>query len=492
MESDAHAAAPHASQRLNRPALVLVLMALLAYTYWVPRGPLANADTRVALTRAIVDDHSLRIDRYAAGLTDRSAFRGHYFTDKDPGVSFLAVPVYAVLRWVLPSTYFTGGMLFVVRFLLTAGVVSLPAAVFVGMFFRSLVSIAGRRRAALLALGYAFGTMAWALSALMFSHVLAAMCVFIAFVLLQPDARHRTPDQKRWVGAGALCGFAVCLEYPAGLVAAVLGLFAVHVSFRGGWRRGVWFMAVLGLSTLLGAAPTMLYNLTVYGNLLSQGYAHLHGAAQFRAGMSHGLEGVSTPDLGALWGITVSPYRGLFVLSPFLLLALPGLGAMWRRKRRASAVVCASAVTAMLLFNSSYYFWDGGVSLGPRHFTPALPFLAYPVAFAMRKRPWSVAAPGLIWLSVAIVGICCVTVLVFLPGVQNPILDLAVAHLLHGPTPNNWGMVLGLHGAWSLAPLAFLECGLGAALRRSLASRMPARARFAASPVDERVDRHVA
>src|SRR5919109_660074 len=122
--------------RLGRPALLLMLMAFLAYTYAIPRGPLANADTRVALTRAIVDDHTLRIDRYAAGLTDRSAYRGHFYTDKAPGASLLAV-------------------------------------------------------------GYGFGTMAWALSALLFSHVLAAMSLFGAFMLLYPASVGRRPGALR-------------------------------------------------------------------------------------------------------------------------------------------------------------------------------------------------------------------------------------------------------------------------------------------------------
>src|SRR5579871_1571530 len=152
--------------RLGRPAMLLALMAFVAYAYFVPRGPLANADTRVALTRAIVDDHTLAIDRYAAGLSDRSAYHAHFYTDKVPGVSLLAVPVYALLRLTLPAAFFGPALFFMVRYLLTVIVLSLPAAVFVGLLWRFLLPTLGRRRAALLAVGYAFGTMAWALSAL--------------------------------------------------------------------------------------------------------------------------------------------------------------------------------------------------------------------------------------------------------------------------------------------------------------------------------------
>src|SRR5437764_5894432 len=278
-----------ARPRLSRPALLLMLMAFVAYTYAIPRGTLSNADARVALTRAIVDDHTLRIDRYAAGLTDRSAYRGHFYTDKAPGASLLAVPVYAALRLTLPPAFFRPSLFFVVRYLLTAAVVSLPAAAFVALLWRFLLPLVGRRRAALLAVGYGFGTMAWALSALLFSHVLAAMSLFGAFMLLYPAAVGREPGAlQRWAAAGALCGFSVCLEYPAGLVGILLALFAAHTAGKAGGRRALALLAAFVVAAAVGIAPMALYNTAVYGSPFSQGYAHLHGEAHFIVVMGHG------------------------------------------------------------------------------------------------------------------------------------------------------------------------------------------------------------
>lgn len=463
-------------------------MVFVAYTYVIPRGPLANADTRMALTRAIVEGHTLVIDRYAAGLTDRSAYHGHYYTDKTPEVSFLAVPVYAALRAVLPADFFGPTLFFMVRYLVTAVVISLPAALFVVLLWRFLLPLLGRRRGALLALGYGLGTMAWATSALLFSHALAASAVFGAFMLLYPAALgRRGVTWQRWGAAGALCGAATACEYPAGLVAGLLLIFAAHTAGRYGWRRALPAGATFAAAMALGLAPVALYNWAVYGSPLSQGYAHLGGQAQFIHGMAHGVEGVGTPSLGALWGITFSPYRGLFVLSPFLLLAAPGLMAMWRRAHRSSALLCVAAVAAILLFNSAYYFWDGGVSLGPRHASPALPFLLFPVAFALRRRPWRRMGGWLIGVSVAIVSLCCLTVTIFLPGVPNPIVNLALAHLLRGPAPNNWGMFFGLPGELSFLPLLLVEAALAGGLwcqtrtaRRSVREPVPSPAQRAA------------
>ena len=459
--------------RLARPALLIAFMALVAYAYVIPRGPLANADTRVALTRAIVDDHTLAIDRFAGDLSDRSGYRGHYYTDKVPGVSLLAVPVYAALRLLLPSVFFGPDLLFVVRYLLTTAVISLPAAVFVAIFWRFLTPILGRRRAALLALGYGFGTMAWALSALMYSHVLAAMSLFGAFMALYPaSVGQRRPTATRLALAGALCGWAVCCEYPAALVGGLIAIFAVHTVCRHCQSSAAAPVVAFFSAALAGVAPAAIYNATVYGNPFTQGYAHLHGDARFIGGMNRGIEGIGLPSLKALWGITFSPYRGLFVLSPFLLLAAPGLFLMWRRSAlRPAALLCGAATVAMLLFNSSYYFWDGGATLGPRHFSPALPFLTFPVAFALREAPWHRVGPWLIGLSITIVAICCATVLVFLPGIPNPIVTVALDHLIHGMALNDWGVLLGLRGGASLLPLAAIELALGVALWSSTRRR---------------------
>jgi hypothetical protein len=461
------------------PTVLLMLMCLLAYTYSVPRGLFSNADTRIALTRAIVDDHTVRIDPYVRQLVDRSWYQGHFYTDKAPGISLLAVPVYAALRALVPHRFFDPRrQLFdVVRYLLTALVVSLPAALFVGVFWRFLLPVLGRRRAAVVAVGYGLGTMAWSLSALLFSHSVAAMSLFGAFMLLYPVSTGRAHAAWwRWAGAGMLCGLAALCEYPAALIGLLLTLFGVQAARGVGLRRGGLRLLLFVVAGLALLAPLALYNQIVYGNPFTLGYAHEAGDPAFARGMQRGLEGVGLPHLAALWGITFSPYRGLFVLSPFLLLALPGLAAMWRRQRqRPAAALCACSVAAMLLVNSGYYMWYGGASLGPRHFGPALPFLVFPIAFAVRRSAWKRLGPWLIGVSIAVVGLSCITVLIFETHPSNPLIQLVLPRLLHGPRPNNWGftllnwgMLLGLHGAASFLPLAGCEALLAFALGYTL------------------------
>jgi hypothetical protein len=78
-----------------------------------------------------------------------------------------------------------------------------------------------------------------------------------------------------------------------------------------------------------------------------------------------------------MWGITFGSFRGLFYVSPVLVLALAGLF-VWPRTGRMLAewAVCAWAAASFFLFNASSAMWNGGFAIGPRYLVPMIPFLA--------------------------------------------------------------------------------------------------------------------
>jgi hypothetical protein len=41
--------------------------------------------------------------------------------------------------------------------------------------------------------------------------------------------------------------------------------------------------------------------------------------------------------------------------------------------------------TALVLLNASYYLWDGGRALGPRHVVPALGFVGVGIGYAFER-----------------------------------------------------------------------------------------------------------
>jgi hypothetical protein len=478
------------SKRQHRRAVGaggVVLILFLAYGYFIPRGVIWNADTRLFLAASIVDRGQLTIDPYEQYTGDKAYYNGHYYSDKAPGSSLLAVPVYLFVKLALyqGKTDYTQllsvsdekRMDFLARYLITLLLVGLPSALLGGLIFRFLAYLGlGLRGRMVLALGYGLGTIAFAFSTVFFSHQIVALLLFATFYLLFSIRQGRL-SQWHYLTAGLLAGYAMITEYPTALIVGCLALYAFYRSRT--WRPILLFGA--GILPSLGVLA--LYNTLCFGSPINQGYANLAGPEAFRVGQAQGLLGVTVPHLDALWQTTFGPYRGLFLLSPFLLLAFPGFVLLFRQRTwRSEAVLWLGSVIVYFLFATSYYSWDGGYSLGPRHFIPALPFLILPIALVLKRRGWVRGlASALILLSIVIVTLATAVhplndprfddplserVLPLLLGIQpnaaHPALPAATLWsafwreaplFVHAQLDNNWGELFRLPGIWQLLPL---------------------------------------
>jgi hypothetical protein len=87
--------------------------------------------------------------------------------------------------------------------------------------------------------------------------------------------------------------------------------------------------------------------------------------------------GLFTGDLSyvpvALYGLTLSPGKGLLVFAPPVLAGLAGLYLLYRQ-RRAEALLFAALPVFFLWVYSVNTSWHGGASWGPRYLLPVLPF----------------------------------------------------------------------------------------------------------------------
>ncbi len=471
-------------------------MLFLAYSYFIPRGAMWNADTRLFLAASLVDHGRLAIDPYAPYTGDIASSGGHYYSDKAPGSSLLAVPVYAFVKIVLyrGQTNYEDLLSsneeqradFLPRYLITLLLVGLPSALLGGLFFKFLAYVGlGPRGRLLLTLGYGLGTIAFAFSTVFFGHQLAALLLFAAFYLLVQVRRGERPAWLVLV-AGLLAGYAIITEYPTALM---VGCLVLYLFFQSGlplaqrWRSVSFFVA--GMLPALSLAA--IYNTLCFGGPFNQGYANLAGPEVFRVGQAQGILGITFPHLDALWQTTFGPYRGIFLLSSFLLLSVPGFVVLFRQRAwRGEAWLWLSICVVYFLFTISYFAWDGGASLGPRHFVPALPFLVLPIAFLLKAsraiRPLAVA---LILLSIVVV-----TLSVAVYPLNDPVFDspltqrliplllgiqpdqqhptIAASQLLaalgreaplfpHALLDNNWGQLFHLPGIWQLLPLGVLQ-----------------------------------
>jgi hypothetical protein len=266
---------------------------------------------------------------------------------------------------------------------------------------------------------------------------------------------------------GHALGAAVVFEYQLVVAAAVLAGYAL---WR--YRRGV-------LPVLAGALPPALflaaYHTALFGKPWALPWEHVTNPG-FAAYHAQGFLGLTAPRPAAVGSMLFAPDLGLFVFSPFLALGAVGAALAAWRGRRAEGVTILAVCAAMLLFISSMTFWRGGWCAGPRYITVTAPFLACGVAHLWRLQRngggWRVPAAltavlgGAVIVSVVMSGVSAVMFPHYPPQYENPVFELTLPLIGRGFAPYSVGTALGLHGAWSLAPvaavlLAAVALGLG-------------------------------
>ena len=456
---------------LGRPEAALFALVLGAYAYFYQAGGW-NQNSRFDLTRAIVEDGSIRIDRFRKNTGDLSKRGRHYYCDKAPGVSWLAVPGYALTHGLGASLATSAWFAAVIA----AGVPSAIAAVMLALLLGAMGVRAGP--ACAVAAAWSLATLAWPYGTLFYGHQTLAALLIIGFALLAiPRVRKETPSPGRLVIAGLVLGYAVVVEYPAALACLVIGVY-VLVCF--GWRAA----ALLAAGAVPPAVALAAYHWAGFGGPLTLPYEF---STQPHRSMGYFM-GIGVPQPEALWHILLSDYRGLFFTAPWLLLAIPGGVFLARAGRAAEAIVCGAIVVLFVWLNASLVDWQGGWAMGARYLVPCLPFLvlaaaglvvAPPASRAVRRGLVAFALAGVAWAGAhMLIGTAVkpeVPVQIKQPfadylyprffdgklAVSTQSIDMA-GHPAKGP-PAAWnlGHRLGLGGAASLLPLVIwmLACG---------------------------------
>jgi hypothetical protein len=339
-------------------------------------------------TRALVDFGELSLNRAMrvyGPIGDLSFFQGCYYPSKAPFLSFAATPIYAVLKALsggqlgsvpeIPLVYFS-------RLFLTV-LPTLVSLVFIRRFLAAYVPLP---IADTVTVAYALGTLAFSYSLLFMSHQTTASLLFLGFYVGWCISRNALAVP--WLPlSGFLVGLAVTAEYTSALAALGITAFAVgaaNTEWRGRLRALAFFVA----GALPPALALLAYHSACFGGPLETGYRHLADLA-YQPWHLGGFLGITTPQLDALVGSFFSPLRGLFALSPMLLLGFLGLRTLWRdtsqTELRPLAVFTIGLTASYVYFTSSFSYASWGWTSGPRHLTGLIPFLLFPAALAIAR-----------------------------------------------------------------------------------------------------------
>lgn len=364
-----------------------------------------NNATRLFAAISLVEDGDATIDEFAPLTIDKAQFGGHFYLDKAPGMTLMALPAVALADWwtgqravAVSKAPGAPDMERFLRLRLRLAVATGPAlltAVAAALLFDLALGLTASATGALVAaVGFALGSPVWGWSTTIFGHAAVAALFVIA---LWAFWKAKTGPALMALGGAAL-GWAVVVEYQAVLAGVVLALFGLARAWPSPMRWRLLGAAVAGgVAALL---PLLAYNLVAFGTPFRLGY---QGVVGFE-GMNRGLFGLSWPDLRVLAELLIGLQRGLVWVTPVLFLAPLGLLDLGARHQQLVRTVAVAALV-VLLVNAGYVYWDGGNSTGPRHAVPVIGLLALGLApfwAGLETRAGRAGLLALLVLSVAI------------------------------------------------------------------------------------------
>ena len=321
---------------------------------------------------------------------------GHFHPNKPPGASLLAVPPYFVIfhieRWlgIDPDDWW---VLTVNAWLCSVFTVGLASALGVVLVLRVASQMyPGQNGAGLAAaLTFGFGTTFFPFGTLMFDHNITAVLLLASFAAVR---------NGRPVTAGVWAGIAAVTNYLAAIPGAFFAVWALcrgeseqegkansEFSKPAAGRRLRWDAA---LRFTLGVLPCLVallaYNVAAFGSPFALNTSFQNPIFKELTPAFLGM--FVKPSWFATLVITVSPWRGIFVLSPVIIAAVACLFCRGKMKTpRAERWLIVACAAFFFLINISFNGFHGGFAAGPRYLIPALPFVCLALVPAFVRWP---------------------------------------------------------------------------------------------------------
>ncbi len=402
------------TQRADRLIAFLLFVSLSA-VYFATLGGItsSNDGSHFALLRTMIANRTFELrqfDDFAEGNDVAITPDGRLFSDRPPGTALAAIPFY-LLGGPLPdpATPFPSAaapsrhdaanprLPYVLLLPVFAGAGA--AALLYGLLRRL-----GIRRAASLTavLFFALGTTHWKYSTVLYSHALSAFLIVLAVSLAL-----RLGEWKRagW-GWHALLGFvlgaSVVVEYSNALLVIVVGLFWLWRAWPAAFRRPLSTVLPLVLGGLLPAAFLGWYNEVNFGGPFTLSYTYAVNypwagafATTFSFPLLPGLRALLWWGEGGGWcGGPPCVNQGLFLLSPVLLVALPGIVLWWRRRPVSCGLMMGLFLIYLFLF--AKHHTSHGFTADGRYLMPFIGLLVPALGFALdwlltlRNRVWRI------------------------------------------------------------------------------------------------------
>lgn len=443
-------------RKIGQPERALVCALFLCLAAWFPHFEeikSANELSRLYLTLAMIEDDTVSIDgplKRMLPIHDKARRGDHWYSDKAPGTSFLALPILWAYYHVAEAPSLSGG----VR-LARLCVSTIPTVIFLLLLLGFLGEHFPDDRwlVGLLVTGYALGSLCTTYSVLLFGHQPSGVLIFGTFLATRRLGELTGSARLRGAAlAGLLASASVCVEYQNVLfLVPIAGFFLWRV--RLDWRPIlVAIAAALPIAILLG-----VYHEAAFGSPWKTGYSFL--TSNFKEVHAQGFMGISTPTVAHLELSLFSPSKGVFFFAPWLLLA--PIGFLFVRRAGSDGWLALGMCLLYTLFVSSMVYPVGGWTVGQRHLTPMIPWLLLPIGLLVSRFPITRGVlVGLMATAIILTGLSTVVWPHYDERFGNPFFQVGYPLFEAGYLPPSRFAWLGLStraGVWIVA----LAVGLG-------------------------------
>ncbi|MBU0478220.1 glycosyltransferase family 39 protein [bacterium] len=354
--------------------LLIFIVLVISYGYFFRKIDW-NSGTRLDLVWSIAEHHSLSIDAYHENTGDKAFYKGHFYTDKAPGISFLGVPFYFVaskiLRFCSSSSAFVDYIFKI--YIPTFFVVIIPSAIMGVIFYKTINMFLSNIRLSILGtMSYSLGTIVFFYSNMFYAHHVAGFLFFTALYILIKSENIKKIDKSKIFFSGYLLGLAILCEYPMVLFAVFVFIYLFTVT------KSIKKLIYLAIPVCLAIIILGIYHYACFDNPLKTGYnyEYSHYFAKYHA---QGISGIKLPKLSRIIKLTFGLKRGIFMMHPFLLFAFPGAYFGLKSKRKREFLFFISISAAVILFYSSFKFF------AERFLITAIPFLCILAIYAVKK-----------------------------------------------------------------------------------------------------------
>jgi len=355
--------------------ICFIIVNLFLATFYVDTWCTPNPVSRALPVLTLLDSGTFKIDRYKNHTSDISKVGDHYYSDKAPFPSMVAVPFYWLLRKTgLTKTTETTGKKYPIYIwssvtqadgrdfqfpdiipLLIMGGILISSIPFVIMIFLSLKKIEGAEGSippvALVMMSF-YGSFMFVFSGTFFNHILTGFLLLMGYILIK---------DKKYLLAGLFTGLSFICESP---VAVAIPLWALVIWLR---EKNFKNIVLFGLGVLPSAVFICLFNYSISGHPFTMINAYSTDAVFQNLQHNYGF---SLPTFQSLWGLSFSAYMGLLWHAPVLFLCayfvVKELINKYPFKSLLSNYLAMFSIPFFLLIAASFAWW-GGWSYGPRY-----------------------------------------------------------------------------------------------------------------------------